>query len=174
MDKEIAGQRRFAVMGTNTFKIANMIMSDKEICRLLKYQSKDPFLTKDPVTGKPQPDVDGVDLIHKQILIVPKVFDDSTEKMSYIISVFDDFVVNQINPEFKVSTLRFDIACPYDEWILNDRSLRPYLIMQRIDTIFNEAKMAGIGTLQFYRADNLTLSPYIGGYSMRYKINEFN
>jgi len=37
MDKEIAGQRRFAVMGTNTFKIANMIMSDKEICRLLKY-----------------------------------------------------------------------------------------------------------------------------------------
>lgn len=174
MDKEIAGQRRFAVMGTNTFKIANMIMSDKEICRLLKYQSKDPFLTEDPVTGKPQPDVDGVDLIHKQILIVPKVFDDSTEKMSYIISVFDDFVVNQINPEFKVSTLRFDIACPYDEWILNDRSLRPYLIMQRIDTIFNEAKMAGIGTLQFYRADNLTLSPYIGGYSMRYKINEFN
>lgn len=174
MDKEIAGQRRFAVMGTNTFKIANMIMSDKEICRLLKYQSKDPFLAEDPVTGKPQPDVDGVDLIHKQILIVPKVFDDSTEKMSYIISVFDDFVVNQINPEFKVSTLRFDIACPYDEWILNDRSLRPYLIMQRIDTIFNEAKMAGIGTLQFYRADNLTLSPYIGGYSMRYKINEFN
>ena len=94
--------------------------------------------------------------------------------MSYVISVFDDFVVNQINPEFKISTLRFDIACPYDEWILNDRSLRPYLIMQRIDTLFNEAKMAGIGTLQFYRADNLTLSPYIGGYSMRYKINEFN
>ena len=161
-------------MGMNTFKIANMLMSDKELCRLLKYQSKDPFMDVDPVTGKSQPDVDGVDLIHKQILIVPKVFDDSTEKMSYVISVFDDFVVNQINPEFKISTLRFDIACPYDEWILNDRSLRPYLIMQRIDTLFNEAKMAGIGTLQFYRADNLTLSPYIGGYSMRYKINEFN
>ena len=174
MSNEIAGQRRFAVMGTNTFKIANVLMSDKELCRLLKYQSKDPFKENDPITGKPQPDVDGVDLIHKQILIVPKVFDDSTEKMSYVISVFDDFVVNQINPEFKISTLRFDIACPYDEWILNDRSLRPYLIMQRIDTLFNEAKMAGIGTLQFYRADNLTLSPYIGGYSMRYKINEFN
>ncbi len=174
MDNEVAAQRRFAVMGMNTFKIANMLMSDGELCRLLKYQSKDPFKEKDPVTGKLQPDVDGVELIHKQILIVPKVFDDSTEKMSYVISVFDDFVVNQINPEFKVSTLRFDIACPYDEWILNDRSLRPYLIMQRIDTLFNESKMAGIGTLQFYRADNLTLSPWIGGYSMRYKINEFN
>ena len=46
--------------------------------------------------------------------------------------------------------------------------------MEEIDKMFNEAKMAGIGTLQFYRADNLTLSPQIGGYSMKYKINEFN
>lgn len=167
-------QRRFAVMGTNTFKIANMLMSNQKLCRLLKYQSKDPFEEIDPVTGKKQPDVDGIDLIHKQILIIPKVFDDSTEKMSYVISVFDDFIVNQINPEFKVSTVRFDIACPYDEWILNGRSLRPYLIMEEIDKMFNESKMQGIGTLQFYRADNLTLSPWIGGYSMRYKINEFN
>ena len=163
-------QRRFAVMGDNTFKIANKLMSNPTICRLLKYQTKDPLKPVDPVTGKEQPDVDGVDLINKQILIVPKVFDDSTEKMSYIVSVFDDFVVNQLNPEFKVSTVRFDIACPYDEWILNEHSF----IMQEIDTMFNEGKLAGIGTLQFYRADNLTLSPQIGGYSMRYKINEFN
>jgi hypothetical protein len=173
MDEELT-QRRFSVMGENTFRIANKLMNDRTICRLLKYQTKDPLEYIDPVTGKEQPDVDGADLIHKQILIVPKVFDDSTEKMSYIISVFDDFSVNQLNPEFKVSTVRFDIACPYDEWILNANSLRPYLIMQRIDSLFNGSKMAGIGTLQFHRADNLTLSPWIGGYSMRYKINEFN
>ena len=167
-------QRRFSVMGNNTFKIANKLMQSQKICRLLKYQTKDPFLSIDPVTQKEQPDVDGIDLIHKQILIVPKVFDDSTEKMSYIISVFDDFTVNQLNPEFKLSTVRFDIACPYDEWILNENSLRPYLIMQEIDTLFNGQKLAGIGNLQFWRADNLTLSPWIGGYSMRYKINEFN
>lgn len=165
-------QRRFAVMGTNTFKIANKLMLNQNICRLLKYQTKNPFALEE--NGKPQPDVDGADLINRQILIVPKIYDDSTEKMSYITAIFDDFVVNQINPEFKVSTVRFDIACPYDEWILNDKTLRPYLIMQEIDTMFNESKMAGIGTLQFWRADNLTLSPWIGGYSMRYKINEFN
>lgn len=167
-------QRRFAVMGENTFKIANKLMSNQRLCRLLKYQTRDPFLEVDPVTKKDQPNVDGVELINKQILIIPKIFDDSTEKMSYVVTVFDDFVVNQLNPEFKVSTVRFDIACPYDEWILNEHSLRPYLIMQEIDTMFNESKLAGIGTLQFYRADNLTLSPQIGGYSMRYKINEFN
>ena len=168
----VATQRRFAVMGTNMFKIANKLTSDQTICRLLKYQTRDPFALEE--NGKPQPDVDGLELMNKQILIVPKLFDDSTEKMSYIIAVFDDFVVNQINPEFKVSTVRFDIACPYDEWILNNKAQRPFLIMQQIDTLFNESKMAGIGTLQFYRADNLTLSPWIGGYSMKYKINEFN
>ena len=167
-------QRRFAVMGENTFRIANKLMSNQRLCRLLKYQTRDPFEEIDPITKKAQPNVDGVDLINNQILIVPKIFDDSTEKMSYIIAIFDDFVVNQLNPEFKVSTIRFDIACPYDEWILNDHSLRPYLIMQEIDTMFNESKLAGIGTLQFYRADNLTLSPQIGGYTMKYKINEFN
>jgi len=57
---------------------------------------------------------------------------------------------------------------------MDDQSLRPYLIMQEIDEMFNGAKMAGIGTLQFYRADPLTLTPWIGGYSMVYKINEFN
>lgn len=162
-----SGQRRLAVMGTNTFIIANKLMQNQKVCRLLKYQVRDPFSEK-------YDNVDGTELINKQILIVPKIYDDSTEKMSYITAIFDDFVVNQINPEFKVSTLRFDIACPYDEWLLNERTLRPYLIMQEIDTMFNESKMAGIGTLQFWRADNLTLSPWIGGYSMRYKINEFN
>lgn len=162
------GQRRFAVMGLNTFKIANKLMSNQKLCRLLKYQVRDPF------DEKKYPKVDGADLINKQILIVPKIFDDSTEKMSYVTALFDGFVVNQINPEFKVSTVRFDIACPYEEWLMDDQSLRPYLIMQEIDQMFNGAKMAGIGTLQFYRADPLTLTPWIGGYSMVYKINEFN
>ena len=171
-EKRIPGQRRFQVMGENIFNIANRIMKNQRICRLLKYQTRSPF--DHTCNGKEQPDVDGVELIHKQILIVPKVFDDSTEKMSYIVPVFDNFVVNQMNPEFKVSTIRFNIACPYDEWVLNDRSLRPYLLMEEIDKEFNQAKLAGIGVLNFYRADALVLTPWIGGYSLTYKINEFN
>ena len=165
---EELSQRRFAVMGTNTFKIANKLMLNQRLCRLLKYQVRDPF------NKEKYPDVDGADLINKQILIIPKIFDDSTEKMSYVTALFDGFVVNQLNPEFKISTVRFDIACPYEEWLMDDQSLRPYLIMQEIDEMFNGAKMAGIGTLQFYRTDPLTLTPWIGGYSMVYKINEFN
>lgn len=162
-----AGQRRFAVMGTNTFNIANKLMTNQRLCRLLKYQVRDPFDEK-------YPDVDGIELLNKQIMIIPKIFDESTEKTSYIVAVFSNFTVNALNPDFKVDTIRFDIACPYDEWVLNEQSLRPYLIMEEIDKMFNQAQLSGIGTLQFVKADSIVLTPQIGGYSMIYRINEFN
>ena len=155
-------------MGDNTFNIANKLISNQNLCRLLKYQVRDP-LDKDKY-----PDVDGIELLNKQIMIVPKIFDDSTEKTSYIVAIFSNFVTNTLNPDFKLSSVRFDIACPYDEWVLDGKSLRPYLMMQEIDNMFNGAQMAGIGTLQFVRAESIVLTPQIGGYSMLYQINEFN
>ena len=161
-------QRRFAVMGTNTFNIANKLMQNQRLCRLLKYPVRDPF------DKEKYKDVDGVSLLNKQIMIIPKIFDDSTEKTSYIVAIFSNFITNSMNPDFKLSTVRFDVACPYDEWVLDDRSLRPYLMMQEIDDMFNGAQMVGIGTLQFVRAESIVLTPQIGGYSMLYQINEFN
>ena len=160
-------QRRFAVMGDNTFKIADKLASNQRLCRLLKYQVRNPFSTE-------YEDVDGLDLLGKQILMVPKIYDASNEKMSFVVAVFDSFSVNAFNSDFKTSTIRFDIACPYDEWVLDETSLRPYLIMQEIDNMFNGKKLSGIGNLQFSRADALTLSPQIGGYSIKYKIDDFN
>jgi len=80
-------------------------------------------------------------------MITPKIWDESTEKTSYIVALFDSFSANLVNPDYKIDVLSFDIACPYDEWILDENSLRPYLIMEEIDKTFNHAQMAGIGTL---------------------------
>lgn len=161
-------QRRFAVLGTNTFNVANKLMTNQRLCRLLKYQARDPF------NKEKYDDVDGVELLNRQIMIVPKPWDESTEKMSYVVAVIAGYDINVLNPEYKIASIRFDVACPYDEWILDEHSLRPYLIMQEIDDMFNGAKMAGIGTLQFIRAEAIGLTPLIGGYSMLYSINEFN
>lgn len=161
-------QRRFAVMGTNAFNIANKLMQDQQLCRLLKYQVRDPF------DEKKYENVDGVTLLNKQIMIIPKIWDESTEKCSYIVALFNTFVTNMLNPDYKIDTISFDVACPYDEWILNGQSLRPYLIMERIDELFNGAQMAGIGTLSFVRADRNVFTSQIGGYTMQYHINEFN
>jgi hypothetical protein len=86
-------------------------------------------------------------------MITPKIWDEDTEKVSYIVALFNTFTTNIINTDYKVDTISFDIACPYDEWVLNGKSLRPYLIMQEIDEMFNGAQMSGIGTLAFVRAD---------------------
>ena len=130
MASQEKSQRRFAVMGTNTFNIANKLMQNQRLCRMLKYSVRDPF-------DKKYEDVDGVDLLNKQIMIVPKIFDDSTEKTSYVVAMFSGFNVNALNPDFKLSTVRFDVACPYDEWLLDYMSLRPYLLMEEIDDMFN-------------------------------------
>jgi len=107
-------------------------------------------------------------------MITPKIWDDSTEKTSYIVALFNSFVANSLNPDYKIDTIGIDVACPYDEWVLNGHSLRPYLIMEEIDRMFNGAEMAGIGTLEFVRADRNVFTSQIGGYTMQYKINEFN
>ena len=161
-------QRRFAVMGTNAFNMANKLMQNQRICRLLKYQVRDPFDTEK------NEDVDGVLLLNKQIMITPKIWDEDTEKTSYIVVLFNNFTTNIINPDYKIDNISFDIACPYDEWVLSGHSLRPYLIMEEIDNMFNGAQMAGIGTLQFVRADRNVFTSQIGGYTMQYSINEFN
>lgn len=166
-DLIMATQRRFAVMGENLFKILNRLLHNQKICRLLKYQDESPLSTD-------KPDVVGQDLLQNQVIIVPKIPDQDGIEYSYIVVVFDNFTINPANPDFKLSRIRFDVVCPYSEWIIDEGNLRPYLIMAEIDELFNQTKLSGLGNLQFTNCVPLTLSPQMGGYSMYYQINEFN
>jgi len=94
---------------------------------------------RDPFDTEKYENVDGVLLLNKQIMITPKIWDNSTEKTSYVVALFNSFVKNVMNPEYKIDSISFDVACPYDEWVLNGHSLRPYLIMEEIDKMFNGA-----------------------------------
>ena len=100
-------QRRFAVMGENAFNIANKLMQNQKLCRLLKYQVRDPF------DKEKYEDVDGITLLNRQIMIMPKIFDDSTEKTSYIVAMFSNFVVNALNPDFKLSSSAYNALVQY-------------------------------------------------------------
>lgn len=162
----MATQRNFSTIGKNAYLILEKLSGNQKLCRLLEYSSRDPFSDK-------YKDLDGLDLINKRFYIVPKVANEDAEKKSSIVVQFDNFITNS-NPEFKIVTIRFNILCPYSIWLLNDTSLRPYLIMQEIDSMFNGAKLAGIGTLQFSTANIFNVDENIGGYSMTYRINDFN
>lgn len=162
----MATQRNFSTLGTDAFLIAEKMSSNQRLCRLLEYSNKNPFTDE-------LPDLDGIDLIGKRIMLVPKISNEDAEKNSSIVIQFDNFMVNA-NPEFKVATIRFDILCPYGLWLLDEAALRPHMIMQEMDSMFNGARITGIGTLQFFSASIFNIDENIGGYTMTYKINDFN
>ena len=153
-------------MGENLFRIMTKIAHNQTVSRLLKYQNTSPL-------DETLEDVNGIDLLNNQILVVPK-YPESGKESSFILIIFDNYSINPVNPDFKLTSIRFDIVCPYSEWVIDAGNLRPYLLMQEIDQMFNQSKLSGIGNLQFATSEPLTLSPHMGGYSMFYQINEFN
>lgn len=160
-------QRRFALMGQNLFIILSKFIRNQTICKLLYYTDKNPLSTD-------KADIDGLTLIHKNLLVVPKIPDDLKTKENFIVVTFKSFHTNPSNKEFKVGKIQVAVVCPFEEWVLDTNSLRPYLLMQEIDKELNEQKINGIGTLNFINAQQLTLSPQLGGFSMEYQNNDFN
>lgn len=164
----IQSQRKFEVMGEDIFKIVDKLLKDQQLLKLIRYTDADPL--KHPDLTKEEIDA----MFNKNILITPKIPDDDQDKNCYIIVLLDNYVLDPKNSDFKQTVIRFDILCPMDRWLINDRSLRPYMIMNRIDTLFNEQKLAGIGNLSFEGAVRLVVSPYLAGYTLNYGHYEFN
>lgn len=161
-------QRRFEVMGEDIFKIVEKLQSNQNLLKLLKFTDKNP-LTHPDLT---QEEID--EMLHKNLLIVPKIPDEDENKNCYIVVLLDTYEVDEINSDFKLVKIRFDVVCPFDKWVINNKSLRPYLIMNELDKMFNEQKLSGIGNLSFIKANRLVVSPYLGGYTLNYGHFEFN
>lgn len=161
-------QRRFEVMGEDIFKIVNKIQTNQKLLKLLKFTDSDPLKHKD----LSQDEID--EMLHKNLLIIPKLPDEDQDKNCYIVVILDKYVVDPVNPDFKSVVIRFDVICPLDKWVINSSTLRPYLILNELDKMFNEQKLAGIGNLSFINADRLVVSPYLGGYTVNYGHFEFN
>lgn len=88
---------------------------------------------------------------------------------SYILISFDNFTPNASNPQFRDCTITFDIICHTDYWDLGNFRLRPLKIMGYIDGLLNDAKLSGIGTLNFMGANELILNHELAGYTLMYR-----
>lgn len=159
-------QRKFRVAGKNLITISNMLLGNQNVCKLLYYTTKTPLS---------EPTITDVDfLMGKNIRLVPKVPDDSTDRGSFIIVLLEDYEVDPTNEEVKVMTIRFDVVCPIDIWSVDEESLRPFLIMSEIDEMFNGLQLKGIGKLRFIKATRIVMSEVYAGYSMVFSNYEFN
>ncbi len=156
----------FQVVGKNLILIANMLLNNQDICKLVYYTSNNP-LNEPDLTN---PDI----LMNKNIRVVPKVPDELTEKGSFIVVLFNSFDVNEENEKTILTEIAFDIICPLDEWMINAESLRPFLIMGEINNMLNGLQIKGIGKLRFIGAERVSFSPVYAGYRMTFLNDEFN
>lgn len=104
------------------------------------------------------------------IRLEPKIhFGEHEEVKSYIVLSFDDFTLNDTNPQFRDCTIHFDIICHTDCWNLNNYQVRPLKIAGYIDGILNESKLSGIGTLNFSGCNEFILDENLSGYTLSYR-----
>lgn len=104
------------------------------------------------------------------ITTTPKIrFPEHEEIKSYIVISFDDFTLNDTNPEFRDCTISFDIICHLDYWDIGNYRLRPLKIAGIIDSLLNNSKLSGIGTLNFLGCGQIQLDENLAGYTLLYR-----
>jgi hypothetical protein len=91
--------------------ITDYLIKNDRLKKLLHYNTKD-CLSRANLT-----DDETLELLGKNIKIVPKLYVDGSV-LNYIIVSFDNFTENRTNPEFRDNVIEFDIICHFDQWQL--------------------------------------------------------
>lgn len=95
------------------------------------------------------------------------------EVKSYIIISVDNFT-STTNPQYRDCTLTFDIICHIDYWDIGNYRQRPIKIAGYLDGLLNNAKLSGIGELQFLGMNELILNEDLAGYTLMYRATHGN
>lgn len=91
------------------------------------------------------------------------------EVKAYIIMSTDNFTPNATNTFYRDCTITFDIICHLRYWDIGDYRLRPLKIAGYIDGLLNNAKLSGIGELNFLGCNELILNEDWAGYTLTYR-----
>lgn len=142
--------------------LVNHFLKNERLLKLLYYD------TQDALRRQPVPQDKALEMFGKQIKNVPKLKVDQPD-FCYVIISFDNFTPNMTNTAFRDNIVSFDIVCHFDQWSLGDFSLRPYKIAAEIDSMLNNQRLTGIGTLQFLGANQIVLSDEFAGLTLMYQ-----
>lgn len=138
--------------------------------RLLVINTKDCLTNLDePIYKKKLAEMNLPKLVQEgYVKLAPKIRIPEHEEIKvYLILTYDNFVPTS-NPKFRDCTIHFDIICHTDYWQMDNYQIRPLKIAGFIDGILNNAKLSGIGTLQFMGCKELVLDEVLSGYCLTY------
>lgn len=143
--------------------ITEKLMTNQKLMKLLFYTQKDCLKGKDLTIQEIY------SMINHQLKIVPYIPIDESCPIVVIITM-GAFKPNKKNPQFRDSTIRFDILCHPDHWSLGDFALRPYKIAGEIDSMLSNKKLTGIGETQFMGGDRITMNQQLMGLTLLYSV----
>lgn len=143
-----------------------------ELKRLLLINTKDCLDDRtNPVYNKKISNTSLGDMIDEgYIRMKPLIkLEENEEVRSYICLSFDNFTPNANNTYYRDHIIEIDIICHIEKWDLGNFRLRPLKIAGYIDGILDQAKLAGIGTLDFITCNEIVLSEDLAGYCLMYR-----
>lgn len=142
--------------------LVNLFLKNERLKKLLYYD------TQNALEQPNVPQDKSIEMFGKQIKIVPKLRVDKPE-FCYIVISFDNFNPNSSNSAYRDNIILFDVVCHFDQWNLGNFALRPYKIAAEIDSMINNKKLTGIGTIQFIGANQIVLSDEFAGFTLIYQ-----
>lgn len=157
--------KMFSLLSDNAIIIANEILDDKEIIKLLSYNSSTPLSEEDILDPK--------GLFQSNVFITPFTGDVPAEQKSTLHINFDGGDIQK--REWLKNSVDFEILVHRDLWLIKDEkdkmSIRPYLLMDKIFDLFDDKSIGTLGVLKFvnynfYRVDNMW-----GVYKLRAKMS---
>ncbi len=80
------------------------------------------------------------------------------------------FTPNTNNIHYRDHVIEIDILCHFDCWDLGNFRQRPVKIAGYIDGILNNAKLTGIGHLEFSSCNMIVASENYSGYCLTYRV----
>lgn len=154
----------FEELNKNMNDIMVKLIENQNLCKLLKYNTKDCLS---------QPSIeDTTSLLHNEIFPYPFSTETLKEASSLLIVTFDKFTPTK-GYGYKNNYVIFRVLCNNDLWSTDD-GLRPYLILHELDTMFNDKKVIGIGKLIFNSCNELWANKDYTGFTLTYKVTDFN
>lgn len=163
---QIAARENFTDIGHDLKGILNRLLKNDRLIKLLYYSQSDienlPNLTK----------AEKVSMINDHIKIIPRLPKD-IESKNYLVIQMDSFTPIGNNSRMRGFLLSFDVLCHADNWIMDDYMLRPFKILQELDSMFNMSKLHSLGPVNFVSANQILINEELMGYSIYFKVHDF-
>lgn len=155
---------RFKDMAKDKNTFLSMITGNEDIMRALVYNERN-FLEKEPVANSE-------DYIYEQVMPYRFIPETLGEKKTFITMTFDNF--KPVNNVFKTGMVIFEVFTHQELFRTDHGVLRVDYIINKIDELFNDVRVAGIGKLEYAKMGNLAVNEKYHGSYIAYKMYEKN